>query len=149
MTAVTELYQAILLLTLRLALGGQAPQADKASANTVASRQVETEPASENPELKAAELYADRKFEKALPEAEEAVAQAWKEFGGDDYHTIAAEEFLAHLAALNKDPERARTIREETDRKLERLANPAIVEKVKVTRNEEYRDTAPPADKKD
>ena len=149
MTAVTELYQAILLLTLRLALGGQAPQADKASANTVASRQVETEPASENPELKAAELYADRKFEKALPEAEEAVAQAWKEFGGDDYHTIAAEEFLAHLAALNKDPERARTIREETDRKLERLANPAIIEKVKVTRNEEYRDTAPPADKKD
>jgi hypothetical protein len=146
MTAVTELYQAILLLTLRLAL---AQQADKASANTVASRQVETEPASENPELKAAELYADRKFEKALPEAEEAVAQAWKEFGGDDYHTIAAEEFLAHLAALNKDPERARTIREETDRKLERLANPAIIEKVKVTRNEEYRDTAPPADKKD
>ena len=149
MTAVTELYQAILLLTLRLALGGQAPQADKASANTVASRQVETEPASENPELKAAELYADRKFEKALPAAEEAVARAWKEFGGDDYHTIAAEEFLAHLAALNKDPERARTIREETDRKLERLANPAIIEKVKVTRNEEYRDTAPPADKKD
>ncbi len=149
MTAVTELYQAILLLTLRLALGGQAAQADKASANTVASRQVETEPPSENPELKAAELYADRKFEKALPEAEEAVAQAWKEFGGDDYHTIAAEEFLAHLAALNKDPERARTIREETDRKLERLANPAIIEKVKVTRNEEYRDTAPPADKKD
>ena len=144
MTAVTELYQAILLLTLRLAL---AQQADKASANTVASRQVETEPASENPELKAAELYADRKFEKALPEAEEAVAQAWKEFGGDDYHTIAAEEFLAHLAALNKDPERARTIREETDRKLERLANPAIVEKVKITRNEEYRETATPPDK--
>jgi hypothetical protein len=63
MTAVTELYQAILLLTLRLALGGQTPQAERASANTVASRQVETEPASENPELKAAELYADRTFE--------------------------------------------------------------------------------------
>ena len=148
MTAVTELYQAILLLTLRLALGSQ-DQAGKSRANTVASQPAETEPASENPELKAQEFYADRKFEKALPEAEQAVEQAWKQFGGDDYHTIAAEEFLAHLAVLNKDPDRARTIREETDRKLERLANPALIEKVKSTRNEEYRETAPPADKKD
>ena len=78
MTAVTELYQAILLLTLRLALGSQDAQAGKSRANTVASQPAETEPASENPELKAQEFYADRKFEKALPEAEAAVEQAWK-----------------------------------------------------------------------
>jgi hypothetical protein len=145
MTPVIDLLSAILFLTLRLAL---APQAGKASANTVASRQAEPDAIrSEDAASKAAELYAERAFEKALPEAEEAVAQAWKEFGGDDYHTIAAEEFLAHLAVLNKDPERARTIREETDRKLERLANPAIAEKVKVTRTEEYRETMPAAGK--
>jgi hypothetical protein len=141
MTPVIDLLSSLLLLTLRLAL---VPQAEKASANTVASRQAEPEPVrSEDAASKAAELYADRKFEKALPEAEEAVAQAWKEFGGDDYHTIAAEEFLAHLAVLNKDVDRARAIREETDRKLERLANPAIAEKVKVTRAEEYKETMP------
>ncbi|HEX5043722.1 MAG TPA: hypothetical protein VFV75_12500 [Candidatus Polarisedimenticolaceae bacterium] len=136
-----EALQVVLVLMLRLAL---TPQAGTASANTVASRQAEPEPVrSEDAASKAAELYADRKFEKALPEAEEAVAQAWKEFGGDDYHTIAAEEFLAHLAVLNKDVDRARAIREETDRKLERLANPAIAEKVKVTRAEEYKETMP------
>ena len=145
MTPVIDLLSAILLLTLRLALG---PQAEKASANTVASRQAEPDAApSEEPSVKAAELYAERKFEKALPEAEEAVAQAWKEFGGDDYHTIAAEEFLAHLAALNKDPERARTLREEIDLKIERLANPAIAEKVKITRAEQYHETMPGPEK--
>jgi len=144
MTAVIELLQSVLLLTLRLAV---APHAGKASANTVASRQVEAEPPSENSALKAAEFYDQRAFEKALPAAEEAVQQAWKEFGGDDYHTIAAEEFLAHLAALNKDPERAKSLREETDRKLERLGNPALAEKVKVIRTEEYRETATPPDK--
>ena len=140
-----ELLQAVLLLTLRLAV---APHAGKASANTVASRQVEAEPPSSESALKAAELYDQRAFEKALPAAEEAVQQAWKEFGGDDYHTIAASEFLAHLAALNKDPERAKAIREETDRTLERLANPALAEKVKTIRAEEYRETANP-EKKD
>ena len=140
-----EFAQSILLLTMQLAA---ANHAGKASVNTVASRQVEAEPAAENAAGKAAELYDQRAFEKALPEAEEAVAQAWKEFGGDDYHTIAAEEFLAHLAALNKDPDRARAIREETDRKVDRLANPAIAEKVKATRAEQYGETASAPEKK-
>jgi len=147
MTPVIELLQTILLLTLRLA---GVPQAQKATANTVASAPAEPEtPPSENPQSKAVELYDQRAFEKALPEAEAAVEQAWKEFGGDDYHTIAAEEFLAHLAALNKDPGRAKAIREETDRKLARLGNPDIIEKIKVTRAEEYKESAEPSDKKD
>lgn len=147
MTPMIELLQTILLLTLRLA---GVPQAAKATANTVASAPAEPEaPPSENPQGKAVELYEQRAFEKALPEAEAAVEQAWKEFGGDDYHTIAAEEFLAHLAALNKDPGRAKAIREETDRKLARLGNPDIIEKIKVIRAEEYKESAEPSEKKD
>jgi hypothetical protein len=146
MTPVIELLQAILLLTLRLA----PPQAGRATPNTVASAPAEPEaPASESPAIKAAGFYEQRAFEKALPEAEQAVEQAWKEFGGDDYHTIVAEEFLAHLAALNKDPDRAQAIREETDRKIARLGNQDIIEKVKATRAAEYRESAPPAEKKD
>ena len=131
-----ELFHALLLLTLRLAV---APHASQAPANIVVADHAES--ALIEATGKAAERYEARAFEEALPAAEEAVEEAWKEFGADDYRTIAAEEFLAHLAALTKDPARAQAIREETDRKLERLGNPAMIEKIKITRAEEYRET--------
>jgi hypothetical protein len=110
----------------------------------VASREAETEPASENPELKAAELYADRKFEKALPEAEEAVARPGRSSAGTTTTRSPPRSSSPTSPSLNKDPERARRSGRRLDRKLERLANPAIAEKVKVIRNEEYRETASP-----
>jgi hypothetical protein len=140
----TQLLYALLLLGLRLAM---LPEAQGARPNTVVSGLPEADP---TPSAgKAQELYETRAFEQALPAAEAAVEQAWKEYGGDDYHTIAAEEFLAHLAVLNKDPDRAKLLREETDRKLARLGDPMLTEKIKIVRNEEYRETTPAEAKPD
>jgi hypothetical protein len=133
----TQLLYALLLLGLRLAM---LPPPQGAQANTVVSQLPEADLAAPSAE-KAQELYDTRAFEEALPAAEEAVEQAWKEYGGDDYHTIAAEEFLAHLAVLNKDPDRAKLLREETDRKLARLGDPTLTEKIRIVRTEEYRET--------
>lgn len=132
-----DLLHAVLLLCLRLTLP---PRAQDSRPNTiVADRQAAD---AVPPAARAAELYAARDLASALPAAEDAADRAWQEFGGDDSRTIAAQEFLAHLAALNKDPERARILRAETDRKLARLGNPALAEKVRITRAEDYRDTA-------
>jgi len=146
MTVMIEILHTLLLLSLRLTL---APDASPTRANTIASHPAEVTEVEKAavPALRAQELYHDRHFEAALPVAEEAVERAWREHGGDDYQTIAAEEFLAHLAALAKDPERAQLIREETDRKLERLGNAAWAEKIRIVRTEEYRETAAPPEK--
>jgi NAD(P)-dependent dehydrogenase (short-subunit alcohol dehydrogenase family) len=127
---------ALAVLGLRLA---PEPVEPGARANTIAPGQqaVDVEP-----RLAARELYQARELEAALPLAEEAARLAWQEHGADHFRTIYAEEFLAHLAALNKDPGRARAIRAETDGKLARLGNPDIALKVRIVRAEEYRETA-------
>jgi hypothetical protein len=133
------------MLSLRLAAVPQAPQA---TANTVASRAPETEVASgDSAAIAAQDFYASREFEKALPAAEQAVQDAWKEYGANDYHTIAAEEFLAHLAVLSKDPARAKLIREETDRKLASLGDPNLKEKIRTIRTENTDSAEPDKEK--
>jgi hypothetical protein len=135
----TELLHALLLLMLRL---GSPARTGESRPNTVAARPADGSREVEKPALAANELFAERHFERALPLAEEAADRAWQAYGADDYHTIAAEEFVAHLAALSKDFDKARTIRQETDRKLERLGDPAVTEKVRLTRLEDYRESA-------